>query len=77
MSGTLTEYMVQQANEFNIRCDMIEQRITNIDEKLSAMEYNVNRLVNQLEVFLDTIPYTNPNSNSGGDMSYEKYLKRG
>ena len=74
MSATLTEYMVQQADEFNIRCDLIEQKISSMAEKLSAMEYNVNRLVDQLEVFLDTIPYNKPDS--GGSVQYEKYFKR-
>ena len=73
MSGSLTEYMVQQANEFNLRCDLIDQRINSIDEKISSMEYNVNRLVNQLEVFLDTIPYNK--SAVEDNKSYAKYLK--
>ena len=74
MSATLTEYMVQQANEFNLRCDLIEQKISSIDEKVSEMEYNVNRLVNQLEVFLDTIPYNK--SKAGGIDDYAKYFKK-
>tara|TARA_Y100000296_G_C5064254_1_gene201495 strand:+ start:389 stop:616 length:228 start_codon:yes stop_codon:yes gene_type:complete len=74
MSATLTEYMVQQANEFNLRCDLIEQRMTSIDEKVSSMEYNVNRLVNQLEVFLDTIPYNK--SEVEGVNAYAKYFKK-
>ena len=73
MSGSLTEYMVQQVNEFNLRCDLIEQKMTSIDEKVSEMEYNVNRLVNQLEVFLDTIPYNK--SAVEDNKSYAKYLK--
>ena len=73
MSGSLTEYMVQQANEFNLRCDLIEQKMTSIDEKVSEMEYNVNRLGNQLEVFLDTIPYNK--SAVEDNKSYAKYLK--
>ena len=74
MSASLTEYMVQQANEFNLRCDLIEQKMTSIDEKVSSMEYNVNRLVNQLEVFLDTIPYNK--SEVEGVNSYAKYFKK-
>ena len=73
MSGSLTEYMVQQVNEFNLRCDLIEQKMTSIDEKVSEMEYNVNRMVNQLEVFLDTIPYNK--SAVEDNKSYAKYLK--
>ena len=73
MSGSLTEYMVQQVNEFNLRCDLIEQKMTSIDEKVSTMEYNINRLVNQLEVFLDTIPYNK--SAVEDNKSYAKYLK--
>ena len=73
MSASLTEYLVQQATEFNLRCDLIDQKISSIDEKVSAMEYNVYRLVNQLEVFLDTVPY---NKSKVGDIkSYDKYLK--
>ena len=73
MSASLTEYLVQPATEFNLRCDLIDQKISSIDEKVSAMEYNVNRLVNQLEVFLDTVPY---NKSKVGDIkSYAKYLK--
>ena len=73
MSGTLTEYMVQQANDFNLRCDLIDQKISSIDEKVSEMEYNVNRLVHQLEVLVDTLPYIKPNS---GETGYEKYLRK-
>jgi len=74
MSATLTEYMVQQATEFNLRCDLIDQKIGNIDEKVSEMEYNVNRLVNQLEVFLDTVPY---NKATVEDVTpYAKYFKK-
>ena len=68
----VTEYMVQQANEFNLRCDLIDQKMSSIEEKVSAMEYNVNRLVDQLEVLLDKLPYTKP---TAGGTSYEKYLK--
>ena len=71
-TGSLSEYMVLKADEFNIRVDIIEQRISNMNEKVSAMEYNVNRLVNQLEILLDKLPYTKPTS---GETSYEKYLK--
>ena len=71
-TGSLSEYMVRKSDEFNIRVDIIEQRISNMDEKLSAMEYNVNRLVDQLEVLLDKLPYTKP---TAGETSYEKYLK--
>lgn len=73
MSATLTEYMVQQATEFNLRCDLIDQKMSGIDEKVSEMEYNVNRLVHQLEVFLDTIPYNK--SAVEDNKSYAKYLK--
>ena len=72
-SGSLTEYMVKQADEFNIRVDMVEQKMTSIDEKLSAMEYNIDRLVNQLEVLLNNLPYNKP---TGGDETYEKYIRK-
>lgn len=71
-TGSLSEYMVRKSDEFNVRVDIVEQKISNMDEKLSAMEYNVNRLVDQLEVLLDKLPYT---KSVTGDSSYEKYLK--
>ena len=73
MSATLTEYMVQKADEFNARVDVVEQKISIIYEKIGAMEYNVNRLVHQLEVLVDTLPYIKPNS---GETGYEKYLRK-
>ena len=72
-TGSLSEYMVRQANEFNIRVDMIDQKVSSMHEKLSVMEYNIDRLVNQLEVLLSTLPHNKP---IGGDETYEKYLRK-
>ena len=70
---TLTEYMIQQASEFNARCDVIEQKVNTLSEKIGAMEYNIDRLVYQLEVIVDTLPNIKPTSQGE---TYEKYIKQ-
>ena len=70
---SLTEYMVQQATDFNNRCDVIEQKVNTVSEKIGVMEYNIDRLVNQLEVLIDKLPYIK--STSEGE-SYEKYIRK-
>ena len=67
MSATLPVYMVQKADEFNARVDVVEQNIIVIDEKIGGLEYNVNMLVHQLERLVDTLPYIKPNS---GETTY-------
>ena len=40
-SGGLTEYLVQQSQEFHRRVDDMEVRVQNIEDKLDVLEYNI------------------------------------
>ena len=67
-SGGLTEYLVQQSQEFHRRVDMIEERVQHIEDKLGVLEYNILRLIDKIDESL-----ANPLKNMGG--KYEKYIK--
>ena len=69
-TGGLTEYLVQQSQEFHRRVDDIEERTQRMEDKLEVIEYNIIRLVDKLEEAL-----ANPLDNIGGDSKYAKYIK--
>ncbi len=69
-TGGLTEYLVQQSQEFHRRVDDMEVRVQNIEDKLDVLEYNITRLVDKIEEAL-----ANPLANIGGDSKYAKYIK--
>ena len=48
-TGGLTEYLVQQSQEFHRRVDDMEVRVQNIEDKLDVLEYNITRLVDKIE----------------------------
>ena len=69
-SGGLTEYLVQQSQEFHRRVDKLDEQAKRIEDKLSVIEYNIVRLTDKLEEAL-----ANPMPNIGGDERYAKYIK--
>ena len=69
-TGGLTEYLVQQSQEFHRRVDDMEVRVQNIEDKLDVLEYNITRLVDKIEEAL-----ANQLANIGGDSKYAKYIK--
>ena len=69
-SGGLTEYLVQQSQEFHRRVDSMEERVQRIEDKLGVLEYNITKLVDKVEEAL-----ANPLANIGGDSKYAKYIK--
>ena len=67
-TGGLSEYLVQQSQEFHRRVDTIEERVQKIEDKLGVLEYNIVRLIDKIDESLAT-----PLENMGG--KYEKYVK--
>ena len=67
-SGGLSEYLVQQSQEFHRRVDIIEERVQKIEDKLGVLEYNIVRLIDKIDESL-----ARPLENMGG--KYEKYVK--
>jgi len=70
----VTEYMVQQANEFNHRVDEIQQMIQLLVDRLTRVEYNIERLEQSINVVADTLPLV-LSGDEGERVKYEKYLK--
>ena len=71
----VTEYMVQQATEFNRRVDDTQKLIADLGERIGKLEYNIERLEHSTQVLTDTLPLALPKHKKGEDTTYEKYLK--
>jgi len=72
----VTEYMVQQANEFNNRVDEIQELLKQMTDRLRILEYNIERLEHGVQVLTDTLPLALPKHTEGDDIQYEKYIQR-
>ena len=72
----VSEYIVQQAAEFNHRVGETQKLIANMSDRLLTIEYNIQRLENTIKILTDTLPLALPNHTKEDDTSYEKYLKR-
>ena len=71
----VTEYMVQQANEFNHRVDETQKMIQLLVDRLARVEYNIERLEQSINVVADTLPLV-LSGDEGERVKYEKYLKK-
>ena len=71
----VSEYIVQQAAEFNERVNETQKLITTLGDRLVSIEYNIERLENVVKVLTDTLPLALPKHKKGEDTKYEKYLK--
>ena len=72
----VTEYMVQQATEFNRRVDDTQEIIHKLIERFRVIEYNIERLEHNIQVLTDTLPLALPKHKKEDDTKYEKYIKR-
>ena len=45
----ISEYLIQQSQEFNNRIDGIEELARQIADKLTALEYNIKRIEDKLD----------------------------
>ena len=71
----VTEYMVQQTNEFNHRVDETQTMIQLLVDRLARVEYNIERLEQSINVVADTLPLV-LSGDEGERVKYEKYLKK-
>ena len=72
----VTDYMVQQATDFNRRVDDTQKLLSDLDERIGKLEYNIERLEHNIQVLTDTLPLALPKHQKGEDTTYEKYIQR-
>ena len=56
----VTDYMVQQATDFNRRVDDTQKLLSDLDERIGKLEYNIERLEHNIQVLTDTLPLALP-----------------
>ena len=72
----VSEYIVQQAAEFNERVNETQKLIVDLSDRLVSVEYNIERLEHTIQVLVDSLPLVLPKSKKGETAKYEKYIKR-
>ena len=72
----VSEYIVQQSAEFNERVNETQKLIVTLGDRLSVIEYNIERLENTVKVLTDTLPLALPKHTKGEPTTYEKYIKK-
>tara|TARA_R100000789_G_C3016105_1_gene152459 strand:+ start:1153 stop:1380 length:228 start_codon:yes stop_codon:yes gene_type:complete len=72
----VSEYIVQQSAEFNERVNETQKLISDLRDRLLAIEYNIERLEHTVQVLVDSMPLVLPEHKEGEVAVYEKYLKK-